>query len=55
MERLQSASPFPSPPCCQMFRFIPSSSSTSLALFTLELLQPVKQHVILPFTAAIAQ
>jgi len=38
----------------QMFRFILIFLGSLLALFTLELLQPVQQHLILPFTAGLA-
>jgi exosortase H (IPTLxxWG-CTERM-specific) len=38
-----------------MLRFILIFLGSLIALFTLELLQPLQDHVILPFTAAIAQ
>ena len=37
-----------------MFRFVLIFLGSLLALFTIELLQPTQQHVILPFTAGLA-
>lgn len=37
-----------------MFRFIAIFLASLLVLFTIELLQPVQQHVIIPFTGSLA-
>ena len=37
-----------------MFRFIAIFLGMLIALFTIELLQPVQQHVIIPFTGSLA-